>query len=121
MTALRKRKSQQRIYSAATAAANLLPVSKGMARAVSVLAGSGMAKGLETPTSIAPASTEVKVRVDAVLAPLHQAVVIAEDGRQFSITRKTPGLSVDELVEGQRLMCRIAVDLPKVLEARVLA
>jgi len=67
----------------------------------------------------APSET-VDVVVQVVLAPIHQATVESGDGRQFSITRKTPALQVDALVKGQRIRCTIAPDAPKVLHAQLL-
>lgn len=65
-------------------------------------------------------SETVDVVVQVVLAAIHQATVESGDGRQFSITRKTPGLQVDALVKGQRIRCTVAADAPKVLHAQLL-
>ncbi len=65
-------------------------------------------------------SETLDVVVQVVLTPIHQATVKSKDGRQFSITRKTPGLKVDALVEGQRIRCTVAADAPKVLHAQLL-
>lgn len=71
----------------------------------------------------APSAPEVRIelRVVGVFPHVHQAVVRSTKGLQYTITRATPGVHVDELREGQRLSCVVAADVPKILEAQVLA
>jgi hypothetical protein len=64
------------------------------------------------------------VCVDAVViavVPEYQLTIVrTDDGRQYSITRHTTGLSFADLIEGQIVRCDVTTRLPRVLRARLL-
>ncbi len=64
---------------------------------------------------------DVQTMVFAVIPKYHQVKVRSEDGHVYSLTRKTQGVRLDALREGQRVVCRVTRRLPRVLSAEVLA
>ena len=63
----------------------------------------------------------VEVTVLAVILEFDQ--VLAEDakGNRYAITRRTKGIELDLLREGQRITCRVTVKLPRVLSATLVS
>jgi len=66
------------------------------------------------------ATFEIEVAVFALIPEYHQVKVRALDGRQYAITRHTAGVNLDQLREGQRLLCNVTKNLPRVLSAQIL-
>ena len=63
----------------------------------------------------------IETTVFAVLSDFQQVRVRTEDGHQYAITAKTPGVDWQTLREGQRMMCTMTTSLlPMVLHARTL-
>jgi hypothetical protein len=65
--------------------------------------------------------SEVLCTVIAVIPELMQARVMTTNGFRYALTRKTPGINVTELVEGQQVACTVSIRLPRVLSARVVS
>jgi hypothetical protein len=68
-----------------------------------------------SPERVSAPEQEEVLEVFAILSEFHQAMARAHDGYQFAITRKTPGIDVDALQEGQKLRCVVTRHLPRVL------
>ncbi|WP_300658248.1 hypothetical protein [Hydrogenophaga sp.] len=64
---------------------------------------------------------QIDVIVYAMVPEFNLAMARASDGHTFAITRKTSGIDLDSLKEGQRLACTVTVRLPRVLTALPLA
>ena len=66
--------------------------------------------------------TQLVVAVVVALLPEYHQVRVQDDaGRLYAITRKTAGIALDTLSEGQRVACTVTHRLPRVLSAVVLA
>lgn len=88
-----------------------------------------MGMDLPTPASPTPEGTlltgyagqeetrVIDVIVYAMVSEFNLAMARASDGHTFAITRKTSGIDLDSLKEGQRLACTVTVRLPRVLTA----
>lgn len=59
----------------------------------------------------------VRAVVVALVPEYNQAMVLDGEGRQYSITRKTRGIDLATLREGQEVECTVTVHLPRVLAA----
>jgi len=64
-------------------------------------------------------------RVDTVVVALipeyHQVKVRDGDGHLYALTRKTQGVDLATLYEGQRVVCTVTRKLPRVLTAAAVA
>ena len=64
-------------------------------------------------------------RVDTVVVALipeyHQVKVRDGDGHLYALTRKTQGVDLAALHEGQRIVCTVTQKLPRVLTAAAVA
>ena len=64
-------------------------------------------------------------RVEAIVVALipeyHQVKVRDTEGHIYALTRRTAGIHLSDLHEGQRLLCTITRRLPRVLSAAALA
>lgn len=89
----------------------------GLARSLSVKHASALGK----PGAEGGSAARIELRVVGVFPQMHQAVLRSMDGLQYTVTRKTLGVQVHELREGQQLSCVVAQDVPKILEAKILA
>lgn len=76
---------------------------------------------VEVNSGIADASDvrDVLATVIAVIPEIMQAKVMTKNGFRYSITRRTPGVDVAKLCEGQQLMCTVTMRLPRLLYARM--
>ena len=63
---------------------------------------------------------EVLTTVISLIPELQMAIVCTEDGFRYSVTRRTPGVLVQELREGQTLLGTVTRKLPRLLSARAL-
>ena len=61
----------------------------------------------------------VEAVVVAVVPEYHQVMVRDADGHLYSLTRKTRGIDLAALREGQRVVCTVTRTLPRVLAAAV--
>lgn len=59
----------------------------------------------------------IDVVVVALMQEFHQARVEDSSGRQYAITRKTVGLDLGALQEGQPLRCVVSLGLSRVIAA----
>jgi hypothetical protein len=64
---------------------------------------------------------EVTAIVTHLLLQYGQVEVQTGDGGCYAISRHTQGVQLDDLREGQRLVCKVTRQLPRVLHARPLA
>ena len=63
----------------------------------------------------------VQAKVIAVFPEVSQARALDQEGMEYALTRKTPGINVKDLHEGQQLSCRVEPDLRRVLYAEPIA
>ena len=61
----------------------------------------------------------VEAVVVAVVPEYHQVMVRDADGHLYSLTRKTRGIDLAALREGQRVVCTVTRRLARVLDAAV--
>ena len=61
----------------------------------------------------------VEAVVVAVIPEFHQVQVLDADGHLYALTRKTRGIDLAALREGQRVVCTVTRTLPRVLAAAV--
>jgi hypothetical protein len=61
----------------------------------------------------------VQVVVVALVPEYHQVKVRDRDGRMYALTRETRGIDLSAVYEGQRLVCTVTRELPRVLFAAV--
>ena len=61
----------------------------------------------------------VEAFVVAVVPEYHQVMVRDADGHLYSLTRKTRGIDLAALCEGQRVVCTVTRRLPRVLTAAI--
>lgn len=66
----------------------------------------------------APGDTKTVIARVAVSTPdFHQTRVVAEDGHQYAVVKRTAGVPWDQLQEGQRIICLVTTDeFPRCLE-----
>ena len=62
---------------------------------------------------------DVSAVVFAVVPEYHQVKVRDPDGHVYSLTRKTEGIQLSDLHEGQRIVCTVTRRLPRVLRATI--
>lgn len=62
---------------------------------------------------------EVLVKINAVIHEFHQARARDAAGHEYAITRRTEGVEIDSLSEGQSLVCKVTIKLPRVLRAKL--
>jgi hypothetical protein len=60
---------------------------------------------------------QVEAVVFAVILEFNQARVRTDDGSTYALTRRTPGVSLEDLYEGQRLVLTVNSRWPLVLAA----
>lgn len=63
----------------------------------------------------------VETVVVALIPEYHQVKVRDDDGHLYAITRKTQGVDLAALQEGQRVVCTVTRKLPRVLTAATVA
>lgn len=63
----------------------------------------------------------VETVVFALIPEFEQVKVRDGEGRVFALTRKTPGIDLRALQEGQRVVCTVTRKLPRVLHAEAVA
>ena len=63
----------------------------------------------------------VEATVVALIPEYHQVKVRDGEGHIYALTRKTAGVQLSELHEGQRVLCTITRRLPRVLSAAAVA
>ena len=63
----------------------------------------------------------VEAIVVALIPEYHQVKVQDTEGHIYALTRKTVGVHLSDLHEGQRVLCTITRRLPRVLSAAALA
>lgn len=63
----------------------------------------------------------VETVVVALIPEYHQVKVRDDDGRLYALTRKTQGVDLASLHEGQRVVCTVTRKLPRVLTAAAVA
>ena len=61
----------------------------------------------------------VEAVVVAVIPESHQVQVLDADGHLYALTRKTRGIDLATLFEGQRVVCTVTRRLARVLDAAV--
>ena len=59
----------------------------------------------------------VEATVYALIPEYHQVRVRDSEGRSYALTRKTRGVDLSSLREGQRVVCTVTVHLPRVVSA----
>jgi hypothetical protein len=59
--------------------------------------------------------------VVALVLEYHQVKVRDAEGHQYTLTRKTQGVDLDSLREGQRVICTVTRRLPRVLTAAIVS
>lgn len=59
----------------------------------------------------------VDATVYALIPEFHQVRVRDSEGRSYALTRKTRGIDLSALREGQRVVCAVTVHLPRVVSA----
>jgi hypothetical protein len=59
----------------------------------------------------------VEAVVVALIPEYHQVKVRDDEGHLYALTRKTAGVELTKLREGQRLVCTVTRTLPRVLAA----
>lgn len=65
-----------------------------------------------------PSPTRLIEAVVVALVPeYHQVMVRDDDGHLYALTRKTQGIDLAALREGQRVVCTVTRKLPRVLTA----
>ena len=65
-----------------------------------------------------PSPTRLIEAVVVALVPeYHQVMVRDDDGHLYALTRKTKGIDLAALREGQRVVCTVTRKLPRVLTA----
>ena len=64
---------------------------------------------------------QVDAVVVAVVPEYHQAKVRDTEGHLYAITRKTQGIDPTSLREGQRVVCTVTQEVPRVLSATAVA
>ena len=63
----------------------------------------------------------VETVVFALIPEYHQVKVRDGEGHVYALTRKTAGVELTTLQEGQRLVCRVTREFPRVLTAEAVA
>ncbi len=63
----------------------------------------------------------VETVVFALIPEFEQVKVRDAEGHVFALTRKTPGIDLRALHEGQRVICMVTRKLPRVLHAEAVA
>lgn len=72
-----------------------------------------------TTTPLPPDAHEVNLTVFALIPEYRLAMTRDAEDRQYSVTRKTPGIKVDELQVGMRLRCVVTTRLARILSGKV--
>lgn len=72
-----------------------------------------------TDNEVTGGTCRVKAIVVAVVLEYHQVMVRDADGHLYSLTRKTQGIDLATLFEGQRVVCTVTRKLPRVLTAAI--
>lgn len=62
---------------------------------------------------------QVLVTINAVIPEFSQARARDAAGHEYAITRKTEGVELESLREGQSLICTVTIKWPRVLRARL--
>lgn len=70
-----------------------------------------------TSTEDTGETRRVEAVVVAVVPEYHQVTVRDADGRLYALTRKTHGIDLATLFEGQCVVCTVTRKLPRVLTA----
>lgn len=63
----------------------------------------------------------VDTTVVALIPEFHQANVRSFDGHLYAITKRTSGINLESLHEGQEVRCTVTRRLPRVLAAELIA
>lgn len=78
--------------------------------------------GLARARAKEPVETRrVETVVVALIPEYHQVKVRDGDGHLYALTRKTQGVDLGALCEGQRVVCTVTRKLPRVLTAAAAA
>jgi len=75
----------------------------------------------QTSPEDAGETRRVETVVVALIPEYHQVKVRDDDGHLYAITRKTQGVDLAALHEGQRVVCTVTRKLPRVLIAAAVA
>jgi len=75
----------------------------------------------QTGSEDAGETRRVETVVVALIPEYHQVKVRDGDGRIYALTRKTEGVDLAALQEGQRVVCTVTRKLPRVLTAAAVA
>lgn len=78
-------------------------------------------RGERTSSDDAGETRRVETVVVALIPEYHQVKVRDGDGHLYALTRKTQGVDLAALHEGQQVVCTVTRKLPRVLTAAAVA
>lgn len=73
-----------------------------------------------TITPLSADTHEVDLTVIALVPEYRLAITRDACGHQYSVTRRTQGINLDQLNEGTRLQCVVTNRLPRILSGKII-